>query len=266
MDKVTELNQQIAAPSSHGSAAPRQHAGRNWAGLFRRFSPALFFAAVYLASVGYLISTGEIPLASFAFQAALLIFLLLTLWITRGAAPLAAEQAHGSRWRIVAQSAVVLGFILITGYTAIPNIAPLPLWSPLIQALSLGNGLLRNPVKYFLLPVIALLLLGARFRALGFEKGHRSLEVTGAWNFLPAAFLVYEMLSGSLDPFVLGQRLVSNLFQNGFFEEFLFRGALQTRLTALINADWAVVLQALAYGGGLLRSPKALWDEPGEFP
>ncbi len=223
----------------------------------RRFYPALLFAAIYLASAGYLTSTGGAPLASFAMQAVLLIFLLLTLWMTRGAAPLAVEQEQSQRWRVVAQSAVVLGFILITGYTAVPLVHPVPLWSPIITTFTqlggqaagdLGALALHNPVKYFLLPVIILLLLGARFRTLGFEKGNRSLEVIGLWNFLPVVFLGFQVLTGSLDPFVLSQRLVSNLFQNSFFEEFLFRGALQTRLTALINADWALVLQALAFG------------------
>ncbi len=40
--------------------------------------PAILFIVVYLASVGYLIATGEVPLDSFAMQSVLLIFLLLT--------------------------------------------------------------------------------------------------------------------------------------------------------------------------------------------
>jgi membrane protease YdiL (CAAX protease family) len=36
--------------------------------------------------------------------------------------------------------------------------------------------------------------------------------------------------------------------QNGFFEEFLFRGALQTRLRKLTTPAWALVLQALIFG------------------
>jgi membrane protease YdiL (CAAX protease family) len=47
---------------------------------------------------------------------------------------------------------------------------------------------------------------------------------------------------------VVGARLLSNAIQNGFFEEFLFRGALQTRLRRILNPAWAVVIQALIFG------------------
>lgn len=43
-------------------------------------------------------------------------------------------------------------------------------------------------------------------------------------------------------------RLLSNALNNGFFEEFLFRGALQTRLRPLVGVGWALVLQALVFG------------------
>ncbi len=255
MNKENELHQPVSIHSDRTERQWARHA-RTFLPL-RRFYPALFYAAIYITCAGYLTSTGGAPLASLAMQTVLLIFILLTLWMTRGVAPLSVEHDLSPRWRTAAQSIAVIGFIFITGYTAIPYVAPVPLWSPLINTLprlvnqgpgSLGALALHNPVKYFLLPVIALLLLGARFRTLGFEKGYRSLEVIGLWNFLPVVFLGFQVFAGGLNPFVLSERLVSTLFQNSFFEEFLFRGALQTRLTALINADWALVLQALAFG------------------
>ena len=39
-----------------------------------------------------------------------------------------------------------------------------------------------------------------------------------------------------------------HLLQNGFGEEFLFRGAMQTRLRVLLNPSWAIVIQALLFG------------------
>jgi membrane protease YdiL (CAAX protease family) len=36
--------------------------------------------------------------------------------------------------------------------------------------------------------------------------------------------------------------------QNGLWEEFLLRGALQTRLRALLSPEWAIVIQALVFG------------------
>ena len=42
--------------------------------------------------------------------------------------------------------------------------------------------------------------------------------------------------------------MIGNSLQNGFFEEFLFRGALHTRLSRLLPAPGALVLQALLFG------------------
>jgi len=42
--------------------------------------------------------------------------------------------------------------------------------------------------------------------------------------------------------------VVGNALQNGFFEEFLFRGALQTRLNKFVQPGWALAIQALAFG------------------
>lgn len=41
---------------------------------------------------------------------------------------------------------------------------------------------------------------------------------------------------------------MSNTLQNGFFEEFLIRGVLQTRLRLLIAPDVALASQALLFG------------------
>jgi membrane protease YdiL (CAAX protease family) len=42
--------------------------------------------------------------------------------------------------------------------------------------------------------------------------------------------------------------VVSNLFQNGPFEEFLFRGVLLTAIMTLMRPGWALVTQALVFG------------------
>ena len=61
-------------------------------------------------------------------------------------------------------------------------------------------------------------------------------------------FFVYVVLSGQLSLGRLAGRVLSNSLNNGFFEEFLFRGALQTRLRRLAGPGWALVLQALIFG------------------
>ena len=39
-----------------------------------------------------------------------------------------------------------------------------------------------------------------------------------------------------------------HLLQNGFGEEFLYRGALQTRLRVFLSPSWSIVIQALLFG------------------
>jgi membrane protease YdiL (CAAX protease family) len=42
--------------------------------------------------------------------------------------------------------------------------------------------------------------------------------------------------------------LLRNVFQNGFSEEFLFRGAFLSRLAKVMSVTWALVVQALIFG------------------
>jgi len=43
-------------------------------------------------------------------------------------------------------------------------------------------------------------------------------------------------------------RALRNFLANGFTEEFLFRGALQTRLSQLMGEGWGLVLASLLFG------------------
>ncbi|HUT45808.1 MAG TPA: CPBP family intramembrane glutamic endopeptidase, partial [Sedimentisphaerales bacterium] len=137
----------------------------------------------------------------------------------------------------------------------------IPVWSPIIRAFShfgekvFSNDFVVNPAlsvantaKYFLLPLPFLLLLGARFSQLGFCRGHRTLFVLALWCFVPVGLWMYLLAFGRLSCRVLIRRWLSHLLINGFGEEFLYRGALQTRLRVLLNPSWAIVIQALTFG------------------
>jgi membrane protease YdiL (CAAX protease family) len=104
-----------------------------------------------------------------------------------------------------------------------------------------------NFAGYFLIPFVLLLLLGARLPDLGFGKGHRVWQVTALWVSIPLVFFVINIINGSTSLIWLGAMFVGNLLRNGFSEEFLFRGALQTRLKEWLGSDWALVIQALAF-------------------
>lgn len=107
-----------------------------------------------------------------------------------------------------------------------------------------GRGTwLANPVCYGLLPLSLLLLAGARPHELGLGREHHAGRVLLA----TAGPLLVVGLSAR-QPLDLGSRIVSNTLQNGFFEEFLFRGALQTRLRMLVAPDVALAAQALLFG------------------
>ncbi|MHC4395158.1 MAG: lysostaphin resistance A-like protein [Planctomycetota bacterium] len=164
------------------------------------------------------------------------------------------------------QIVVIVFFICITGYTSLMfhgvlESHPIPVWSPIIGAFNhLGERLLNtdivghpalamaNPVKYFFLPLPLLLLFGARFSELGFRRGHRTLSVLALWCFVPAGLLAFQLAFGYLTFSVLACRFISHFLQNGFGEEFLFRGALQTRLKTMLDPSWAIVIQALLFG------------------
>jgi membrane protease YdiL (CAAX protease family) len=138
---------------------------------------------------------------------------------------------------------------------------PIPVWSHVIDVFSrMGERLLNanivgypalamaNPVKYFLLPLPLLLLFGARFSELGFSRGHHTVSVLALWCIVPAVLLVFQLTFGYLTFGILSRRFIRHFLQNGFGEEFLFRGALQTRLRVLFNSSWAIVIQALIFG------------------
>jgi Type II CAAX prenyl endopeptidase Rce1-like len=58
----------------------------------------------------------------------------------------------------------------------------------------------------------------------------------------------YFIFTGRATLTDFSRRLVSNTSQNGPFEEFLFRGAIQSRLVALLGPEGGVVLSAFLYG------------------
>lgn len=99
-------------------------------------------------------------------------------------------------------------------------------------------------ILYAVLPLVLLLLLGTGWRELGFGRGHYSLRMTVIWSFEAIGALLVVLLLGQMTGLALG----SHALQNGFMEEFLFRGALQTRLVRLLDPAWGLVLSALVFG------------------
>lgn len=227
-----------------------------------RSNAARFYAVVWLLAALYLLLRGQAEPVVYGvvWLLVIAIFGSLTVLFTDDAPPDGESVPDARRW-LWWQIAALAVFILLTAYSGAvfhalaPTDSRIPLWSPLMETLeniggqALGNeNYLKNPVAYFVLPLIVLLLLRARFVSLGFGRGHRVWRVLLIWCTLPVLVILIQIVGGSLAVGQVLNRFVSNGLQNGFFEEFLFRGALQTRLRKLSTAEWALVLQALIFG------------------
>jgi membrane protease YdiL (CAAX protease family) len=226
---------------------------------------AWFFAAIWIASIIYLLITGNGVMGSSAFALGILIFSAITVALTQDQPDIEPSETKKSVW-VWAQLLVVLFFVLLTGYRGyVFNLLPgratqIPIWSLFADWFgNLGGRYLPNLVDhsprlaaanfagYFLIPLILLLLLGARLPDLGFGKGHRVWRVVALWVSIPVIFFIINILNGSATPIQLVRMFFGNLLRNGFSEEFLFRGALQTRLRQWMASDWALVFQALTF-------------------
>jgi membrane protease YdiL (CAAX protease family) len=195
-----------------------------------------------------------------------LLFILLTVVLTKKQSDEEPGKTKRLQIKLLLQVSVILITILVTGYQScmwhgVFKNVPIPIWSQLIGTFGqfgekyldpdiVGNGYVAvaNPVQYFIMPFVLLILLGAKFHELGFKKGHRTWRVSAIWCFLPIIIIILYIFTGNLTISRLWKRLLGNLLQNGFGEEFLFRGALQTRLTKLVGSSWAIVIQSLIFG------------------
>jgi membrane protease YdiL (CAAX protease family) len=117
------------------------------------------------------------------------------------------------------------------------------------EALPIGDPTdLVNPVLYVVLPGAAALLLGARRREIGFARGWRSWPVAGVWSAPVVAGWLYALATGATGPGRIAAALLANTVRNGFGEEFLWRGVIQTRIARLLTPEWGLVLASLAFG------------------
>jgi len=228
---------------------------------------AWFYALVWVASLAYLVASGNGITGSVGFAAGILLFCALTVALTREEPmtdQVQADQSITLRWL---QLGIVILDICITTYSGyLFNMRPgqstnIPVWSTVVNFFgNLGAqflGLLvdnspalagANPAKYVFIPLALLLLTGARFSELGFRRGHRVWQVIVLWASIPVLFLVFQVVTGAANLLYLFRTFIGHFLKNGFSEEFLFRGAFQTRLRLFMKADWALVIQALVFG------------------
>ena len=225
-------------------------------------SPAAWcFAIVWVAALAVLTARG---FGGRALGAPLVLAPVLGLcWLTVVLTVDPPAATPEPRPRVAVQAAVVLTVVALIGLSAMSvfGVGPrwlgsIPIWSGLFNGLlGLGDKLpfgaraaVVDPVLELLLPLALLLLLGARLRELGFGGGYRTGVVLLLWSVPQLVNLLVLSISGGARPLSLLVVFIRNGFQNGPVEEFLFRGALQTRLSALFGPGWGLVLAALAFG------------------
>lgn len=140
----------------------------------------------------------------------------------------AARVGSTGRKRLWLQLGIVVVSIVLTGWRGLsfhevigPE-ATLPLWSSLVGALQragdawFGNSnFVANPVLYFGLPLLLLMLAGAHPRDIGFGPGHRVGRVLLLWGAIPLAVFASALISGVLTAGVLAARLLSDALNNG---------------------------------------------------
>jgi membrane protease YdiL (CAAX protease family) len=225
-----------------------------------------FYAIVWISSLVYLVSRGNGVFGSIAFGLGVLLFCGFTVLITREVDDLPAESQNPNPRRWI-QLIIVLFFVALTGFGGFMfNARPgqpvhIPVWSPVanwfgqLGAKFLGDLVDHSPAlaaanlaRYVLIPLVLLLISGARLSGLGFAKGHRVWQVITIWVSIPLILFVAQIFSGATTLASLAKMFFGNFLRNGFSEEFLFRGALQTRLRASMNSEWALVIQALLFG------------------
>lgn len=226
-----------------------------------------FLIVLWFVSSLYLLLQGHT--LSFALTTAAFFFWGLHTWLSVRAtvaqpvAPLRGRAQRRQSWR---QIEVIVFFAAIANQS-------LPLWGDFVtwlrtlgeQTLSVawvggpGNAV-ANPVQYFVLPFLVLLVMGAKPADLGLQWGQRTWRVCAIWLVIPVLTWGVMLAMGQLPAQTLARRLIGNALQNGFFEEFLFRGALYSRLRQVLAPAWALVGQALLFGLWHLDANLRLFD------
>ncbi len=124
-----------------------------------------------------------------------------------------------------------------------------------------NDGLLLgvNNFALYCIPItVLLLLLGVPLRSMGlgrFRKG--SGWVAFALLVVPLGIFAWFTAIGKLSLGLVVQTWLINALQNGFSEEYMWRGAILGRLRTLMSTDLAILVQALAFGAWHYRSDMA---------
>lgn len=170
-----------------------------------RHSPAAWtFGAAWLLSAAYLLLSGYggDVLPSLGLVLLIVVLSLLTLPLTRGAP--ATEPTVPARARAWVQLVIVLLFVLFTGYRGLllngaisVKSGSLPVVTPLIVFLARFPLDVINPLLYFVIPLLFLLITGLGLHEVGFARGHRWWAIALLWCTPLLAVIIVSLLGGT---------------------------------------------------------------------
>lgn len=216
------------------------------------------FLLIFLAGVAVLALHGDTIGVRYAVgdAAAFAVLSLLTWLLTRS--PVVGESEEKERPRAPwAQLACCVAVVVLSGVLAAMAQGTFVRHGAaaghLSRLASVGfPELLRYGGAQFLLYVgltaLALTPFHVRRRYLGLSWGVHTLSVGLVWLSTPSILLAMDLIHGSYAWPFLVVNLCRNFFSNGFSEEFLFRGAVMSRLANVCPTSWALFLQAALFG------------------
>lgn len=144
--------------------------------------------------------------------------------------------------------AVCFVAVLVSGWLQTrmnPSVRGSSLWS-LQSLVHFGVAAFTIEVVLVFLTLRALRVPARVLGLAAWAKG--SSRVAVAWIGLALLYVVIDSLTGKTRVQNTLGLIVRNIFQNGFSEEFLFRGALLSRLRTFVRLEWALLGQALVFG------------------
>ena len=207
--------------------------------------------------------SGALPPVGIA--AGVILFCAFTSWLTRTpnadpAGDVAPDKMSGRAW---AQLSIVFVLLVLTVHRGMvfhnqlpDELVTIPVWSAGLDLLSRlsawlqlpNENFLINPVTYAGIPALWFLLLRIKPRWWGFRMGNGTVVAVLIWCTPIVAWWVYQLVTGQTALAGIGRKVLGNAFQNGFFEEFLFRGALLYGLARLMGLKWALTLSSVMFG------------------
>lgn len=198
--------------------------------------PARVFVSIYVISLIVLVAAGAPPTVVML-QVGLLVWELIYIAISILITP-SPPPDEPSRGRSLGGQIVFLLIVLATTWF-LPSIAS-------------STGLdyrVTNPLLYVIIPLVVLIgVFAVNPRGLGLRRGYRSFWVGLVWISVNLLFVIAQLVTSSFSAAFVVNRLVGNILQNGFAEEILWRGIVQTRLAIWLTPAWGAVISALVFG------------------